>query len=83
MVPQVLLLGLAALVAVAVLAMAWLVPAEVQVALVERLQELVLLAKETMLETLEGQVGLVVVEKLKLAETVLQLAERVEMVVPT
>jgi hypothetical protein len=83
MVPQVLLLGLAALVAVAVLAMAWLVPAEVQVALVERLQELVLLAKETMLETLAGQVDLAVVEKPKLAETVLQLAERVEMVVPT
>jgi hypothetical protein len=84
MVLQVLLLVLAALVAVAVLPMAWLVLTEVRVVLVGRLQELVLLARGTMLERLEGQGHLAVVEKLKLVQMVALLAaERAEMVVLT
>jgi hypothetical protein len=83
MVPQALLLGLAALAVVAVLPMAWLVVTEVQVVLVGHPQELVLLARGTMLERLEGQVHLAVVEKLKLVQMVAQLAERAEMVVLT
>jgi hypothetical protein len=84
-VPQVLLLELAALVAVVVLITRLLV-AVVLVVVVNMLEalELVLLVKEITVERPQEQlVRLAVVEKLKLVETVLQLAEKVEMVALT